>query len=238
MELDRKLSRLALEHGADFFGIADTAYAHHAILEQGGEQVAGFPRAVSLGITLPHAVVDQLPRRSELAVSVNYEVHAYDIINLRLDLTASRISGFLQREGFRSMPIPASERYDDQRICASFSHKLGAHLAGLGWIGKSCLLITPGEGPRVRWTTVLTHAPLEPTGKPMEERCDDCRECVDICPLQAFTGRPFRRNEPREVRYDAAACDRYFDHMEKSGIPAVCGLCLFVCPYGKRDDLS
>ena len=92
MGLDEKLRRLAQELGADFFGIADTSYAHDAILEQGGGKIAEFPRAVSMGIILPHAVVDQLPRRSELAVAVNYLAHAYDIINLRLDLMASRIS--------------------------------------------------------------------------------------------------------------------------------------------------
>ena len=42
------------------------------------------------------------------------------------------------------------------------SHKLVAHLAGLGRIGRSCLLLTPGAGPRVRLATVLTNAPLDP----------------------------------------------------------------------------
>jgi epoxyqueuosine reductase QueG len=104
----------------------------------------------------------------------------------------------------------------------------------LGWIGKSCLLITPDMGPRVRWATVLTDAPLIKTGEPMPEHCGDCKECVDICPVHAFTGQPFRENQPREIRYDASKCDRYFAMMrEKDAELAVCGLCLYVCPYGK-----
>ncbi len=37
-------------------------------------------------------------------------------------------------------------------------------MAGLGRIGKSCLLITPEAGPRVHWATVLTDAPMQVTG--------------------------------------------------------------------------
>jgi epoxyqueuosine reductase len=221
--------------GADWFGVADLSPARDAILAQGGPAMAGYPRAISLGIALLHPIVDQLPQRAERAVAAHYRHHAYDLVNQRLDFVASRLSGVLQRKGHRALPIPASQRVDDERICAVFSHKLAAHLAGLGWIGKSCLLVTPQVGPRVRWATVLTDAPLSVTGQPMDEQCGDCQECVKICPVQAFTGRPFREDEPREARYDAAKCDRYFARLgEQNAGLAVCGLCLYVCPYGRR----
>ena len=140
---------------------SDLSPARDAILAQGGPVIAEYPRAVSIGIALLHTIVDQLPQRSERAVAVNYRHSSYDVINQRLDLVASRLSSVLQHMGYRALPIPAAKRIDDQRICAVFFHKLGAHLAELGWIGKSCLLITPEMGPRVRWTTVLTDAPLE-----------------------------------------------------------------------------
>ncbi len=234
MDLDAKLQELAEGLGADFYGVADLTPAREAILEQGGELVQGYPVAVSIGIALPHAIVDELPRRAERAVAVSYRAHAYDVINLRLDEVASRLAGALQRAGRSALPIPASERYDDERICAVFSHKLAAHLAGLGWIGKSCLLVTPEAGPRVRWASVLTDAPLAPTGRPMAERCGNCRQCVEICPVGAFTGRPFREEEPREARYDARKCDRYFAELAEPENRPVCGLCLYVCPYGRK----
>jgi epoxyqueuosine reductase len=234
MGLHDKLSNLADSLGIDYFGISDTTPALKAIREQGGEVVASFPCAVTIGIILPHAVVDQLPNRSDRDVAMNYKHHAYDVINTRLDVATSRLSSVLQREGYRTLPIPAKEHMDNQRLCAPFSHKMGAHLAGLGWIGKSCLLVTPQAGPRVRWSTVLTEAPLEPTGEPMDERCGDCMECVDICPVGAFTGRNFDENEPREERYDAHACEKYFEELVQGGNLPVCGLCLYVCPYGRK----
>lgn len=69
----------------------------------------------------------------------------------------------------------------------------------------------------------------------MEERCGSCNQCVDICPVNAFTGEAFLASDPREKRFDAGKCDRYFAAMKKKDAElAVCGLCLYVCPYGKQ----
>ena len=235
MDINHRIKEIAETWGADFYGVADLSPAHDAILAQGGPLIAAYPRAISVGIALLNTIVDQLPNSADRAVAVNYRHHGYEVINQRLDLFASRVSSLLQREGYQALPIPASKRVDDERICAAFSHKLAAHLAGLGWIGKSCLLVTPERGPRVRWATVLTDAPLPVTGKPMEERCGSCNECVEICPVNAFTGEAFLATEPREKRFDAGKCDRYFAAMKKKDPElAVCGLCLYVCPYGKQ----
>ena len=234
MVLKNELHDAAFQWGADYFGVADLSVAHDAILEQGGPEIAAYPRSISIGIALLHAVVNQLPRRNERAVAASYRSHGYDIVNARLDAAASRLASMLQHAGYSAFPVAASKRVDDDRICAVFSHKLSAHLAGLGWIGKNCLLITPDMGPRVRWATILTDAPLETAARPAEQRCGDCRACVDICPVNAFTDRAFRSREPRSARFDAAKCDRYFSRMEeKDAETAVCGLCLYACPYGR-----
>lgn len=235
VSLNESINKLAKQYGISYFGVADLTYAYDAILEQGGPNIAKYPYAISLGIALINDIVDQLPNRSRRDVAVNYKHHAYDIINQRLDITASLISSFIQDKGYNVLPIPASKRYDDERICASFSHKLGAHLAGLGWIGKSCLLVTPDHGPRVRWISILTNAPLIPTSKQMEEKCGECNKCVTICPVKAFTNRSFKKDEPRELRYNARKCEKYFESMKEKEKVSVCGMCLYICPYGNRE---
>jgi epoxyqueuosine reductase len=229
---------LAEERGVDFFGIADLTCSRDTIEEQGGPVVAGFPRAVSMGIILPHAVVDQLRDLTDPAVTATYRHVAYDVVNIRLDLIASEVSSILQRDGYRVIPVPASKRVDDQRICGIFSHKLAARLAGLGWIGKSCLLVTPEAGPRVRWVTVLTDAPLPSTGQPIKARCGTCTSCVESCPAQAFSGEPFREEDNRDIRFDAQACEQYLHAQEQKTGSAVCGNCLFICPYGRGGDAA
>lgn len=235
MGLANELADTAGMWGADYYGVADLSAAKDGIREQGGDEIAEYIRSISIGIALFDPIVNQLPRRKERAVAVGYRSHCYDIINARLDLVASRLASVLQNGGHRAYPVAASKRVDDDGICGIFSHKLSAHLAGLGWIGKNCLLITPDRGPRVRWATVLTDAPLEAKNRPMEERCGDCHDCIDTCPVKAFTGRPFRVYEPRAYRFDARKCDRQFSKMRADNEEtAVCGLCLYTCPYGRQ----
>ncbi|OPY17734.1 MAG: Epoxyqueuosine reductase [Methanomethylovorans sp. PtaU1.Bin073] len=236
MSLQNELNKMALDNGVQYFGVSDLSNAREFIVEQGGEDLSAYPYAISLGIKLIDPIVDKLPHRNEKAALLNYKHHAYDVINSRLDMITSILSSHIQERGYGVLPLPSSKRVDDERICAQFSHKLGAHLAGLGWIGKSCLLITPDNGPRVRWTTILTDAPLQPTGSKMESRCGTCNECVKICPVQAFTGRNFAEDESREMRYDAKKCEDYFKEMEKKGQIAVCGLCVYICPHGRKKD--
>jgi len=96
------------------------------------------------------------------------------------------------------------------------------------------MLITPDHGPRVRWGSVLTDAPLQAVSAPMEDRCGSCQACVDICPVKAYTGASFREEEPREARFAVERCDGYFLEMKKRNEEPVCGLCLYVCPYGRK----
>ena len=153
-----------------------------SLLQEGGERLAQYPKAISIGVALLNPIVDLLPGRGEKAVAMGYRHHAYDMVNDLLDTIALRLSNSLQRRGYLAFPIPASKRaVVDMRVAAIFSHKLAAHMAGLGWIGKSCRLITPEAGPRVRWATVLTDVLLPATGSAMAERCGECQKCVEIC---------------------------------------------------------
>ena len=111
-----------------------------------------------------------------------------------------------------------------------------AHIAGLGWIGKNCLLITPEHGPRVRFVTALTNAPVRAINNPLEQRCNNCTECVKICPAQAIKGRNYQDGENREERLDFIKCQEYFNKMKEKYTWDVCGMCLYICPYGKTTN--
>jgi epoxyqueuosine reductase len=233
--MNAELKAMAERLGIDYFGVADLSGVKDEILDRGGKALAAYPYAISLGIALNNAIVDGIADRSDRGAAVTYRSQAYDVINMRLDLAASEIAGHIRRQGHPVLPIPAAETADEERICAVFSHKMGARLAGLGWIGKSCLLVTEKNGPRVRFTSILTAAPVTPTGEPMKEKCKKCTKCVDICPAQAFTGRNFQEDEPREMRYDAKKCKMFFYSMKQEGRVPVCGLCLYACPHGKKE---
>ncbi|OPY31322.1 MAG: Epoxyqueuosine reductase [Methanomassiliicoccales archaeon PtaU1.Bin124] len=202
MTIEEKIRKVT-EGNCDYLGFADLTPARDLIHWQSGIEADSYPYGISIGVALVDDIVDLVPQRDERWAATLYRTHGYEAVNARLDQMASMVGSELQRAGYRAMPIPASRRVSDEKLCGPISHKMVAHLAGLGWIGKSCLLVTPDHGPRVRWISVLTDAPLKPLGKPMDQRCGDCRECVKACPVSAFTGRNFIESEPREARYDA-----------------------------------
>jgi len=55
----------ARDLGVDLLGVAELTAAHDFILMQGGEHIAEFPRAVSIGMRLLDPVMDKLYRHEE-----------------------------------------------------------------------------------------------------------------------------------------------------------------------------
>jgi epoxyqueuosine reductase len=129
-----------------------------------------------------------------------------------------------------------------ERVCATgeesngdrpFPHKTAATSAGLGWIGKTALFISPEFGPAVRLATVFTDLEL-PTGEPVSEsRCGACRECVDACPAGCGRDVQWRPGMARELLFDAGAC-RHHMTLFTSVEASICGICIAACPYASR----
>jgi epoxyqueuosine reductase QueG len=226
-----KLESLAKDMGATYFGIADLIAARQYISKQGGQFLTQFPRAVSHGFVLADGVVNTLAHHKGIAALSNYWYYVYQIVNPRIDSISLMLAQSLDKAGFQAFVVPSSQTVDRTGLTGVFSHKLAAHLAGLGWIGKSALLITPEHGPRVRWGTVLTDAPLE-TGMPMDEMCRDCDACVKGCPAHVFTGQSFDKPRPRSEIFAAKACDNYLSKRET--FHRACGICVYICPYGRN----
>jgi epoxyqueuosine reductase len=228
--LRAQLESLAKDMGATYFGIADLTSARQCITEQGGESLARFPRSVSHGFVLVDCIVDTLVDHRNIAVLHSYWYYLYRIMNPRLDAISAMLAQSLEKAGFQAFIVPSSQTVDRTQLTGVFWHKLAANLAGLGWIGKSALLITPEHGPRVRWGTVLTDAPFT-VGISMDEMCSDCCECVNACPAHAFTGQAFDEPKGRSEIFAAEACDCYLSKREN--LDRACGICVYICPFGR-----
>lgn len=222
--LTEKLKTFSKARGADLFGVADLVPVQSFVSCHGPSWIGRFPKAVSIGMRLNGQIVDTHTPLEQRRDSL-YWFHVYDVVTQALDFFAYDVARWLNNAGFKAFPVPGSRPYNADNLTGVISHKLVAHLAGLGWIGKSCLLLTEEFGPRVRFVSILTDGPLK-TGVPLDIPCGQCRICVDACPVGAFTGTEFKPDDGREVRFDAYKCSEY-----RREHP--CGLCVSSCPKGK-----
>lgn len=239
-----KLEEYAKVQGVDLVGVADLAPAREFIRRTGGDFLAEYPRALSLLIRTSDTVVDRVVHRQDrvqhLASALSYRAHSAQV-GAALERAVTATVFLLESEGWQAYPVFPGRAHDEAQA-GLVSQKIAGHLSGLGWIGKNCLLVSPHFGPRLRLATVLTDAPLT-AGEPAPDRCGACRECVEICPAGAIVGRPFSPEEPREARFDASSCLAYCHSewgrlgVKDQAAPGhVCGLCLYVCPFGRKRE--
>ncbi len=107
--------------------------------------------------------------------------------------------------------------------------------AGLGFIGKNNMLITPGLGSFTLIGVMLLPQEIPPDPK-LERDCGSCRRCLDACPTTAL-------KEPHLL--DARRCISCLTIEERGRIPEElasslsgwifgCDICQEVCPYNAR----
>lgn len=170
MQLEDMIRKTIEEECEDyFFGVADLSLVKKLIVEHEGSLISEYPKAISIGITMPPIVPFKLLSNNK---SFKYNYNDYDEMIKRLNLITTHLNNFLKHEEYKSLPILIASNLDDQRTFSAFSHELIANLAGLGWIGPDGLLITPEVGSGVLWSTILTDAPLKVTRKPLKEYSD------------------------------------------------------------------
>lgn len=230
----RKLKVFATKLGADLVGIADLRLYRDAygfskpLLEK-------FPLAVSMAVRLSDPIIDGITEEDPTQIYA----HHYRTVNALLDDIAIRVGNYCQAKGYGALPIPAAQVADEGRLLGAISHKAIAVLAGLGWQGKSLLVINERFGPRIRLVSVLTTFPLAPD-KSLESRCGNCVACVDACPVAAIKGTsPQEGALSREEAVNVQACNQRLLSIASNPRygSRVCGLCIKVCPWGRKAEL-
>lgn len=104
--------------------------------------------------------------------------------------------------------------------------------AGLGWIGRQSLLVTPEYGTFVLLGEIVTTAECDSYDKPYEGvGCGECRRCVEACPNGAVKERHIDTSRciscATVERRASSECDTH-------GWVFGCDECQTVCPYNLR----
>lgn len=230
MKLTDELKAYAVQLGADLVGIADLERL------KGIETIPdNLLHPFSKAMVIAHQLSPEVFEQIEVEPTPLYS-HQYAAVNQLLDHMNLLLQSKILKMGYTALAIPASQTLDRERWLGHISTKAVAKAAGLGWQGKSLLLVTPQYGPRVRIACLLTNAPLAPD-LILPNRCGSCTRCKEACPAQAIYGSSWKdRPRRREDALDLGKCVEHLKSIaQKQGREAyICGVCIKVCPWGKR----
>ena len=108
--------------------------------------------------------------------------------------------------------------------------------AGLGWIGKNTLLISPRHGSYFVLGVLLTNLTLE-FDRPEPDHCGTCTRCLTACPTQALT--PYKLDASRCLSYltnehKGDIAEELKSPMAQAGYIVGCDICQEVCPHNRH----
>jgi len=143
---------------------------------------------------------------------------------LFLENAAFSIMEYLEDRGYRQLIIHTEDEFDPINRLGFMSLKILAKTAGLGWQGRSLLIISPESGPLHRLIAILTDLPLR-VNHSIKNECGTCRKCIDACPKNAltfinFNDHPSRREDVLNIN----------DCLGDNG----CVACILACPRLKK----
>ncbi len=170
-------------------------------------------------------------RRSQTAATGRMARYAWgddyhDVITAKLD----KIDNFLREFGGEQ------KCYVDTGPILERDH---AAAAGIGWHGKSTMLVDPKLGTYFFLAEILTTLELSPDA-PQRDRCGTCERCITACPTGAIAA---------PHRLDARRCISYLTIELKTSIPVElrpligdrifgCDDCLDACPWNRFAQVS
>jgi epoxyqueuosine reductase QueG len=133
--------------------------------------------------------------------------------------------GFLEERQCQYLVIHPEDEYDPDNSIGLLSLKVLAKQAGIGWQGRSLLIISPVYGPIHRLIAILTNMTLH-HDEPIKNKCGECAVCIDKCPKKSLTLRQFDDHpNSREEVLDVQSC------LGDDG----CMVCILKCPYLKKN---
>ncbi len=186
--------------------------------------------AVALAYLTPQGQVTAHSHPTGRGPRGQVSVYAYGqdyhrVLHQRMEQLALAIQDHLGRQVQYRIAVDTSPLVD-RRV---------AERAGLGWIGKNCMLFTSEHGSFVFLGTLLTDVVVESANTTVSAPCGACTRCIDACPTGALLA-------PGVI--DATKCLSFSTQM-KGNIPRDyrvamgkrvwgCDTCQWACPENRN----
>ena len=210
-EIEAKLKEL----GVNFVYFVD-------ITNLSDKENKNYPTAILFGINLSPNYLQTIMNTPDYVQrmvnnGMDFSKDEFYLTELKTGELADKISQWLIDSGYK-----AYSHSDKNQIETGFfngiyegtplPHKTIARMAGIGWIGKNNLLVTPEFGSALCLGVVLTNAPVKITSpKSVQSKCDNCSVCVKVCEPKALKGQTWSLETQREDMLDVNKCTTCFN---------------------------
>jgi epoxyqueuosine reductase len=116
--------------------------------------------------------------------------------------------------------------------------KVWAKQSGIGWQGRNSCIIHPQYGSFFFIGLIYSNLILT-EDKPIEEKCGNCRKCVDACPTKAITD-DFTVNATKCISYLNKEAYSIPEAYREKVYPWIfgCDICQEVCPWNKKTEVE
>ena len=202
MLLTQKIKELAFANDLDYAGVASADSLRNepegfrpSDFLPGAQTIISLGVRLSLGVQFANRLAHSRPDLRHAIYS--YLWHGFGLPSLHyLDRTAILIMRFLEKKGYVAVPMMAASSFDIRSSLTEFSNIRAAVAAGLGDLGWGELVLTADAGPRVRFSSLITNAPLDMDAPSLKAKLcdpDQCKElgkglpiCAGVCPTHAI----------------------------------------------------
>ena len=221
------IKQILYELGADFCGIAS--------IDRFSEAPKGFNPIDTLPSCKSVIIFGKKFLRStiECKNTIPYTI-ARNMTSNVLDIMAVKFCTIMEDKKIIAVPIgaigPCIHDKNTGRYGGIVSLKHSAVLAGLGYIGRNSLLITPEYGNMVWLDGILADIELEADKIIYGECPENCNLCVEICPVNAIKHDRLEMDQQKCENYAFNGNDFYFTKIN-------CYKCRTICPkcFGNKN---
>jgi len=224
MNLNKHIEDWLAGYGTDFVRFVD-------ISDLPEKQNRGYRNAVFFGVKSTPAYINHVAGHPDYVKdaiadgSINHDEHYLQ--EMEMYRISDLLAQYLSSRGHDAYSLSddnqiADSAFDAESIRTYLPLKTLAVKAGIGWIGKHALLITPERGCGQHMGAVLTDAPVVTVNiLLLKPRCGSCRKCVDVCVPGALKGQSWSPEIDRDDMLEVPKC-------------TTCLQCFVHCPWTQR----
>ncbi|MFK5977286.1 MAG: reductive dehalogenase [Rhizobiaceae bacterium] len=228
-KMSAEVKRIAKFFGADLCAITTQderwLYATRVDTRDMSDAPNDLPEGLTHVIVLGHQMDEELVATypSALAGAATGREYSHEAA------IVMQLAAYVRNLGYEAVPS-----MNDTGLVIPFALK-----AGLGEYARNQMVITPGYGPRLRFSKIFTNLPLTsdaPKKLGVADFCNICTKCADACPVKALPFGPpevggKNNSAIQGVKKWTSNAEKCFSFWTK--LSSDCAICMRVCPFNR-----